>query len=346
MARRGGNRNNAHQETFGSEADYWIRTIQEIFPDPGWTSNELLTNDDGSPATKNLLEAFAGKRWQELSSELLQTTWTEPRRFTRGALAYFMPAYLVWQLEKKGNLQFTSEDLDFRLTQLLPAREIGFTYVQVRWLHAFWSWATRDWTLAEDIEEAKLSLDLLAIELTEFESEGWSNVCPFFSTEAPAIICKIKEAFRGVSREGAMSWSRSQIADNYGSVEGLYLFNDKDECWEDLVDDSDWRPEDFGGGFPYLDPIGARYYLPAALLKSIKQGQDAGIQFWLEHDPKETYHYVRVRWSLLDQQQIMTVIDFTIFMAHSTKALGHEDEGTAWLKTGQRFSEAMGIHPE
>jgi len=346
MARRGRNRDNASKEAQGSEADYWVQTIREIFPDPGWPSDKPVSDCEDLLKAKYLNDCFAGKRWQELPREVIQETLFELSWLTREALAYFMPAFLVCRLTANENPTFSAIDLDALLTSLLPARRCGLTHIQIQWLRAFWAWTIRDWAFPEDIEEANTNLEILELELGEWDYEDSTvGMRRFFSPNTAKRIRQIERAFEGVSRNGAMSWRESEIADNYGSEKGLFLFHDKDERWEDLVDDEDWQPEELSGGFAYLDAVTARYYLPAAMIKSIDQGTDAGIQFWLDHDRKTLMSQsgLMQRWSALNDEQRAAVVDFMKYMTDATEAIGKEDESVGWTKSRKRFCLAMGL---
>ncbi len=90
-------------------------------------------------------------------------------------------------------------------------------------------------------------------------------------------IALIFETFKGVTREGGVSWAESKVIDDYGSeTEQLEArATDKDTCWEDLANDPDWEPFPGIGGFNFLDAIGFRYYLAATMVKELRGHEGA-----------------------------------------------------------------------
>lgn len=91
-----------------------------------------------------------------------------------------------------------------------------------------------------------------------------------------ALIREIYTAFAGVSREGGVSWSEAYVIDMNGE-EGerrIDRAQDKDTRWEELVDNSDWDMERGIGGWSFLDPIGFRYYLPAAMIRLLRDNEE------------------------------------------------------------------------
>lgn len=87
--------------------------------------------------------------------------------------------------------------------------------------------------------------------------------------EREALIAEIASAFAGVTREGGMSWGESVAAD--GSTpehEAEALALDTDRSWEELIDNPTWLAHPGTGGFYFVDFIGFRYYLPAAMTRS------------------------------------------------------------------------------
>jgi hypothetical protein len=89
--------------------------------------------------------------------------------------------------------------------------------------------------------------------------------------ERDAVEREIRQAFRGVTREGGTSWSESVIVDNDGSgrTREQARAEDTDKSWEELLDDPNWHPDPGMGGFNFLDPIGYHYYIAAAMLHSL-----------------------------------------------------------------------------
>lgn len=91
--------------------------------------------------------------------------------------------------------------------------------------------------------------------------------------ERKALIQEIHAAFAGVSREGGVSWSESIVIDDWGDAEACATARkrDTDRSWTELVDGMTWDYSIPWGGYSFLDPIGARYYLPAAMCRILRE---------------------------------------------------------------------------
>src|SRR5687767_9365526 len=107
-----------------------------------------------------------------------------------------------------------------------------------------------------------------------------------FRREQQAVEAQIRAAFRGVTRDGGISWSESVVLDCFGSerAQEQARAEDTERCWEDLVDDPSWRHEVGAGGFPFLDPIGFRYYIAPAMIRCIRAGGGEWISYALTVD--------------------------------------------------------------
>jgi hypothetical protein len=92
------------------------------------------------------------------------------------------------------------------------------------------------------------------------------------------LEAQIRKVFHGVTREGGISWSEARVLDDYCCYEwGVNAEHDRmrrearakdtEESWEELVYDLNWRTAPSGGNWSFLDPIGFRYYLAAALVR-------------------------------------------------------------------------------
>lgn len=128
-----------------------------------------------------------------------------------------------------------------------------------------------------------------------------------------AILAEIDAAFAGASREGGMSWSQSKVADNYGDEKEYATAGamDRDRDWHEVAADSDWRLESGIGGFSFLDPIGYRYYLPAAMTVAARTGQDERLVYALTlSDRSDLREYGLQQWSLLNHRQRLCVRHF------------------------------------
>ncbi len=133
--------------------------------------------------------------------------------------------------------------------------------------------------------------------------------------ERDVLVTEIETAFDSVTREGGMSWRESEIADFYGAPE-LASWIDSDTRWQDIADDPNWSHGAGLGGFSFLDPIGFRYFLPAAMIQAIRSPQDEGIQFHLTIPPPDDHlreHRLN-QISLLDDRQKRCVRRFIEYM--------------------------------
>src|SRR5262245_4001453 len=94
-------------------------------------------------------------------------------------------------------------------------------------------------------------------------------------SEQTAVEAEIREAFKGVGRDGGVSWTESINVDlphGYEDDRAAARAKDVEKCWEDLVDDPAWRHDMGVGGFNFLDPIGYRYYIAPAMIRCAREG--------------------------------------------------------------------------
>jgi hypothetical protein len=162
-----------------------------------------------------------------------------------------------------------------------------------------------------------------------------SDLPDHLKAEQAAVEADIRAAFKGVTRDSGVSWSQAALIDPGGDVDpralAEALTRDVDLSWEELVDDPTWL-HDFGvGGFPFLDPIGTRYYLAPAMIREARQvpGNVASV---LTVDNDDRRHGV----SLLTPLQCAAVARFCRYMmavCHSQR-LKDADSGAdyfAWV---------------
>jgi hypothetical protein len=136
--------------------------------------------------------------------------------------------------------------------------------------------------------------------------------------ERGALLEQIRMAFWSVSREGGVSWNEARVIDGYGTEEqrAAARETDRDVLWEDLIDDPDWDPDTGSGGFCFLDAIGFRYYLPAAMTRAVRTGWGGSILFHLERarDEHPTGSGKDDWRSLLTEEQSSAVRSFLLFL--------------------------------
>jgi hypothetical protein len=135
------------------------------------------------------------------------------------------------------------------------------------------------------------------------------------------LIREIHEAFRDVTRQGGVSWRETNVLDNYGSDEERARARalETDSTWMDVVKDPPW-PHAWGS-FSYLDAIGFRYYLAAAMVRALQGhlGEDddmLNLHFHLTLPAvgDKLRDYTLEQWSLLDANQGRCVGRFLIKM--------------------------------
>jgi hypothetical protein len=146
--------------------------------------------------------------------------------------------------------------------------------------------------------------------------------------EATQVEEQIRRAFHGVTRDGGLSWSGALVADRHGSPEEIVAAaaQDKDSCWEDLVDDPDWDEEPGMGGFNFLDPIGYRYYIAPAMIRCTRRGYGEFVGYALEIDGPFREEVV----SAITEPQARAIARFVRFMIVTHAAEGDEIYGDSW----------------
>ncbi|MFA6043677.1 MAG: DUF6714 family protein [Phycisphaerales bacterium] len=128
-----------------------------------------------------------------------------------------------------------------------------------------------------------------------------------------AIEAQIREAFKGVTREGGVSWTETDVIDANGSdaERAAARASDRESGWGELVDDPKWEFGTSWGGFSFLDAIGFRYYLPPAMIRDLRDGvPSVSLQCNLHID--SDYQLERV--SLFNAHQSHVVARFVRFM--------------------------------
>ena len=152
--------------------------------------------------------------------------------------------------------------------------------------------------------------------------------------EREALIAEIHAAFEGVTREGGVSWSETDVIDGYGSDEERRIarLRDKDTSWTELVMNEHWNIAVGFGGWSFLDAIGFRYYLPAGMVRNICDGWQSDISFQLTLNkatkPRgfELQEHTKNKWSLLNDRQRRCVTRFIRFMISWEELTAQEDD--------------------
>ncbi len=133
-----------------------------------------------------------------------------------------------------------------------------------------------------------------------------------------ALLAYIHDAFKGVTREGGVSWSQAGVIDGHGTEaeEIAARESDVDTRWQDVLDDASFNPDASWGGFSFLDPIGFRYYLPPAMIRCIEESRDCKLCSHLKLAPRGdgSHGWTLKKWSLLSRKQSLCVKAFIQYM--------------------------------
>jgi len=164
--------------------------------------------------------------------------------------------------------------------------------------------------------------------------------------EREALIKEIYSVFDGVSRKGGVSWSEAEVHDGYGSDAELRAARkrDFDRNWPELLDDEQWNPLGAIGGFIFLDAIGFRYYLPAAMIHTARHGGESGLaasHLTLTRATKPRGFRERdlqlEKWSLLNDRQRHCVARFIRYMIAAAEAAADYYSVAEWETAYERY---------
>jgi hypothetical protein len=149
--------------------------------------------------------------------------------------------------------------------------------------------------------------------------------------EAKQVEDDIRRAFKGVSRAGGISWSGARVLDDYGEpweVEAAAA-QDTEESWEELVDDETWTEEVGLGGFCFLDAIGFRYYIAAAMIRSARRGYGEHVGSALGN--------LHEQMSAITPPQARAIARFVCFMIKTHATEGDEIGRKYWEAVYDRY---------
>lgn len=171
------------------------------------------------------------------------------------------------------------------------------------------------------------------------------NVPTWLAIERDAVVREIEIAFASVGRGGGVSWSEALVIDRYGTTaeRAAARSQDRDRHWRDVAADPSWDPSPGLGGFSFLDPIGFRYYLPAAMTVHAKSlGTPSMLPYQLEL-PSEQEDDVNARPYRLDQFEPLTppqrsaVARFLRLMHELASLAGGQRHLTPWLQAYRSY---------
>ena len=136
--------------------------------------------------------------------------------------------------------------------------------------------------------------------------------------ERDAIIAEIHAAWKGVTRDGGVSWSETwcigDFLDDTPEDRAAARDNDNELNWQELVDDPPWTNRHHPVYF--LDPIASRYYIAPMLVCRLQGKEAVHIEKLLLLQP-DGFDSSPERWSLLDSRQRVCIARFLTFMHRS-----------------------------
>jgi hypothetical protein len=152
--------------------------------------------------------------------------------------------------------------------------------------------------------------------------------------EREGLRLEIEQAFRSVSRAGGVSWSQTGVLDGYGTEEELAAARklDTERNWRELVDDPSWEFEVMFGGFGFLDPIGLRYYLAAAMMRQLRDDEVYSVLESHLTLPPDGRAYETSQWALLELPQRHCVARFLRYMVALSEAQDDSIAAEGWRR--------------
>lgn len=131
------------------------------------------------------------------------------------------------------------------------------------------------------------------------------------------MVVEVYAAFEGVTREGGVSWSQAYAIDmNADAAEYEKAGReDRDSSWTEVLQNEAWAPGGLSGGFIFLDAIGFRYYLPAAMIRELNEVESTSIERRLNLPPKgaKGRKFCIEKWQMLSDRQRRCVAKFILF---------------------------------
>ncbi len=151
--------------------------------------------------------------------------------------------------------------------------------------------------------------------------------------EQRAVEAEIRRAFRGVTREGGVSWSEADVIDDYGTGEerAAARARDTEGRWEELVEDG--RIQLGNTRFCFLDAIGFRYYIAPAMILLARGAEDYVCQLTFRVDGPHELSQVE----LLNEEQRGVVARFLRLMMKADKGRGDLDGERRWREVLDRY---------
>lgn len=147
---------------------------------------------------------------------------------------------------------------------------------------------------------------------SDVRSPDWQTIDTLAENALLALIEQITAAFDGVTREDGITLHEARALDDYADTKKAREI-DYDRRWQDVPDE--WL-EKFDDVFPFFDPKGFRYYIPAYMIWCLKNYNTSNSNSL--HSTIYALHYAkryyRSHFRLLNEAQLQAVSKFLRFM--------------------------------
>jgi len=143
---------------------------------------------------------------------------------------------------------------------------------------------------------------------------NWQTIDNIAEKSRSILILQITKAFENVTLEDGISLHQARALDDYADP-NLARKIDESVRWQDIP--SQWI-KTFHDVFPFLDPKGFRYYIPAYMIWCLQHYEHPDSNtfdytiYVLKQVGKECYY--SSRFELLNSDQLQTISDFLRFM--------------------------------
>lgn len=160
------------------------------------------------------------------------------------------------------------------------------------------------------------------------------------SPQLHELRVSLERAFRGVTRDGGQSWTGSIALDLMGVAgkDFTATHREDDRSWQEVARDAGWDPDSGIGGWAFLDGIGVRYYLAAAMWR-VLDGGEVGCLAWQFRRPMKGASRRRFddRW-ILDPAQHDVAMRFAAFMLERAIEAGDQGGYDEWHAAVESWS--------
>jgi hypothetical protein len=151
---------------------------------------------------------------------------------------------------------------------------------------------------------------------------------------AVALLKEIASAFAGVSRTGGSSWTDALAMGHMGVPHVTFpvTHREDDATWLDVANDRTWDPSPNFGGFGYLDAIGYRYYLAAAMYRAVRERDPGELVYRLELPFKTKARRQHLSKWILTRRQHEVALKVAVFFRDAMYAQNRDYEFDEWQR--------------